>query len=166
MSEESTCCPWMSGDDLTAAGCAALAVTAELMVAGALEAGSPWAPINAVAPLVLSPEAAEQRDWDDCITPVGLGITLTGLAAWAYLHHRIVAVTMPNASPAVRAGVAVVSAAKLAAFDYRVLPPARRPQFSRWISSAAIVAKYGVFAAALALCRSTKRAAADAAALE
>ena len=155
----------MSGDDLTAAGCAAAAVTAELMLAGMLQANSPWAPFNAVAPLVLSPEAAEQREWDSRVTPIGLGITVAGLAAWAYLHHRIVSTTMPNAGPGVRAGVAAISAAKLAAFDYRVLPPARRPRFARWISPAAIVAKYGVLAVALALCRSPKNAA-DGAALE
>jgi hypothetical protein len=143
-----------TSQDLTVGAVSAIAVTGELMVAGALEADSPWAPLNTIAPLLLTPEAAEVPGWDDRITPVGLGITLAGIAGWATLHRCLM---QPDPKmplrPARRTAAAVASAAALALFDYHVLPPARRPRFSRWLSSRAVVAKYATLAAVLAASR-------------
>lgn len=132
---------------------AAAAVTGELMLAGMREAGSPWAPLNAVAPLLLTPEAAESREWHPTFTPVGLGITVCGIAGWAGCHTVLLRAALPEShrDASARAAAGVLSAAALAAFDYCLLPPSRRPRFSRWLSTPAIVAKYAVLAAALAL---------------
>ena len=79
----------MTKGHVRAAALAAAAVTTELMVAGAREAGSPWAPINAVAPLVLDPDAASHPGWHPTVTPTGLAITISGIAAWAVLHRLL-----------------------------------------------------------------------------
>ena len=137
-------------EDLTAGALAAAAVTGELMAAGMLEAGSPWAPLNAVAPLLLRPEEAEHRGWDPVATPVGAAITLSGIAAWAVLHRTLLR-QFPHAAarPAARWSAAAASAGTLAIFDYCLLPPERRPRFRRWLSVSAIVTKYAVLALVL-----------------
>jgi hypothetical protein len=130
---------------------AAVVVTGELMAAGSIEAGSAWAPLNAVAPLLLTPETADVPGWEPAITPTGLAITVSGLAAWAALHHLAVSqLPSPARTSAGRLAVAALSAGALAFFDYRLLPRQRRPRFARWISPAAIAAKYALFGLALA----------------
>src|SRR5436190_333445 len=123
------------------------------MAAGAVEAGSPWAPVNAVAPLLLTPEAAERREWDPVATPVGLAIMAGGITGWTVLHRALLRRLPPRAAAASGAAWAAgaASAAALALFDYRILPPARRPRFRRWLSLPATAAKYAVFAAVLGL---------------
>lgn len=144
----------MAGE-LSAGLAAAAAVTAELMAAGALCTGTPWAPLNAVAPLILSPDAAQERDWHPLATPIGLGITVTGITGWSLVHHALLRTGSRGPTAAWAAGIA--SAAALATFDYRLLPPARRPRFQRWLPTSAIVAKYAALAAVLALCRPQAR---------
>ena len=145
--------PLPTTDDLWTGALAATAVVGELMAAGAAEAGSPWAPLNAIAPLVLSPDAAEHQDWHPVVTPVGLAITISGIAAWAVLHRGMLRAVKGNARVELPEAVAAgaLSAAALACFDYCVLPPARRPRFELWLSTPAIAAKYAVLGAVLAL---------------
>jgi hypothetical protein len=125
--------------------------TVELMLAGRREAGSAWAPLNAVAPLLLDSTAAEQRHWHPVVTPVGLGITLAGIAGWGIAHHLLMQRCGCRARPAAAIGAASLSAGALAVFDYGVLPPRRRPRFSRWLSPVAIAGKYAAVGAGIAL---------------
>jgi hypothetical protein len=142
----------LEAEDLAVGAVAAAVVTAELLLAGTVEAGSPWAPINAVAPLALSPDSAEHPGWDPAITPVGLGILLSGICAWAVLHRSVLR-QFPKemtAAPGAALAAGMLSGAALATFDYCILPPERRPRFERWLSLPWIAAKYGVLGAVLA----------------
>ena len=145
----------MKSDKLLPALSVAAAVTGELMVAGKIQVGSAWAPLNAIAPLLLDPEAADEQSWHPVITPVGLGITVSGITAWAVLHNllldRLPGTASEERTTAIAAGL--VSGVLLALFDYRVLPPHRRPRLARWLSPAAIACKYVVMAGGLAVSR-------------
>jgi hypothetical protein len=139
--------------DLTTGVLSAAAVTVELAVAGLVEAGSAWAPFNAVAPLLLPPETAEARGWDPEVTPVGLAITVAGITGWAALHSCVFRTLVPEAdrSRTTAAGAGALSAMALLCFDYCLLPPSRRPRFARRLSPAAIAAKYAALGLILTL---------------
>ncbi|MBI3910868.1 MAG: hypothetical protein HY320_08035 [Armatimonadetes bacterium] len=147
--------PFPIADDLATGVAAAVAVTGELMVAGVVEAKSPWAPFNAVAPLLLTPDAAEQRGWQPVATPVGLGVTFGGVAAWAALHRFLFRrwSSRPDCPWTEALAAGALAAGTLVLFDYRLLPVERRPRFQRWLSWGAIAAKYAVLGAVVALSR-------------
>src|SRR5438874_6638939 len=75
--------------DLIAAGAAAAAGTGALMAAGAVEAGSPWAPFNTMAAALLGEEAARDPGFQRRATPVGLAIIVGGLAGYGLLYRRL-----------------------------------------------------------------------------
>src|SRR5947207_5135086 len=76
-------------DEMAKAIAAAAAGTGELIVAGAVEAGSPWAAFNTMAAALLGEEAARDPGFQPRATPVGLAIIIGGLAGYGFVYHRL-----------------------------------------------------------------------------
>ena len=130
---------------------AGLLSTAVLAISGQRQAGSAFAPINAVSHWLWGDESLHAQE-------PSLRHTLTGyvtnhLAAifWAVLYsgvygHRDEAKRLPQA-----AAGAVATSAVAYVVDYYVVPKRLTPGYEHRISSGALLATYGALAAGLAI---------------
>jgi hypothetical protein len=137
----------MMKESTQAGAAAALAGTGALMAAGAVEAGSPWAPFNTLARVLVDGNAGDRPEFGPRITPVGLAINLIGLAGWGFAYRCL----FPRVRPPLSLLTGALAGAALYLLDYHAAPPELRPGFERYLSPRGIAFKYGAIAAALAL---------------
>jgi hypothetical protein len=138
-------------EGLVAGSLASLLSTAVLAAAGRRDAGSAWAPVNAVSHWLWGREALEQDEPSWRYTGVGLLTHHLSAVFWAVLHARIAAAQPGSGSvPAVLAGSAATSAAA-AAIDYTLVPERLTPGFEHRLTTGSMVAVFVALATGLTL---------------
>ena len=145
--------PWRTalGEGAVTGTVAGLLSTAVLAVAGWREAGSAFAPINAVSHWLWGDESLHVQEPTLRHTLTGYVTNHLAAVLWAVLYsraygHRHEAKRLPQA---VAGGVATSAVAY--AVDYHVVPKRLTPGYEHRISGGAMLATYGVLAAGLAL---------------
>jgi hypothetical protein len=130
---------------------ASLLSTAVLAAFGRREAGSPFAPTNAVSQWLWGDEALRAQELSWRYTVAGYVTHHLAAVFWAALYsrlygHRETAKELPQA---IAGGVATSAVSCLV--DYTLVPKRLTPGFEHRISTGAMVTAYGALAAGLAL---------------
>jgi hypothetical protein len=130
---------------------ASLLSTAVLAAFGRREAGSPFAPTNAVSHWLWGDEALRAQEPSWRFTVAGYATYHLASVFWATLYsriygHRDSAKELPQA---IAGGVATSAAACLV--DYTLVPKRLTPGYEHRLSNGAMAASYGALAAGFAL---------------
>ena len=144
--------PWRQSmrDAAVSGTIAAVTSTAVLAAAGRAEAGSPYAPTNAVSHWFYGDEAARRDAPSVRHTLVGFAIHHGASVFWALVFERLFgrAADRGQVLPSLGAGMAV---AALACFvDYKLTPKRFQPGYEMRVSRPALAAVYAAFGLGLA----------------
>jgi protease I len=120
---------------------------ATMMTSSAIERGSPWAGLNAMASAVGLRRRRPRDDFDASVTPIGLALLTGGLLAWGLAYQGTLAGTRR------RGGLVsgVLSGLGGYAFDQYVMPNWVIPNFRRKMGVKGTFAKYAVIGLVSAL---------------
>jgi hypothetical protein len=130
-------------------GAASIAATSVVIAAwGQAKQGSPWAPFNVIAHMVLGEKATARASFSARETLMGLGLHASALATWALIYERSPAgkLILPQSL-----GTGALAAVLIYLLDYHVFPERLRPGFEKRLGPASIPATYAALALALGL---------------
>jgi hypothetical protein len=129
---------------------ASLVSTAALAMMGQNEAGSPYAPTNAISHWLWG-ERATRRDKPSLrYTLPGYLIHHGSAMFWSVLFERACGHLLDRKDTATTLGVATAASAVACFVDYRLTPQRLRPGYERRLSRPALALVYGMFGLGLA----------------
>ncbi len=128
------------------------AVTTTMMIASAVERGSPWAGFNAMASAVSGPRARD--GFDRVETPLGIGLLSSGLVLWGIGFDGLRSLGR-SSEPLVSGLLAAVGGL---VFDRIVLPRWLLPNFRRKLGLLGTIAKYVTLGVTAAVSAATESA--------
>lgn len=135
---------------LTAGAIASVFSTVVLAVAGRRQAGSAYAPTNAVSHWLWGPPALAQDAPSWRHTAVGYAIHHGSALLWSWLYTRWQEQRQDTAAlPLLGTAAAVTALASVV--DFKVVPERLHPGFEHRLSTPALVAVYAAFGLGLAL---------------
>jgi hypothetical protein len=120
----------------------AAATTGTMMIASAVERGSPWAGINAMAGVVGLGGRRPRDRFDRAATSAGLGILVGGLVGWGLLYEGALTVAHRRSTLATGA----LSGLLAFAVDRLALPGQIVPRFRSTLGPMGTIAKYASLA--------------------
>ena len=132
------------------ASTAAVATTAATALCGAIENGSPAAPVNAISHIVWGETAALRDGVSAKYTASGAVLNSAAMLPWAALHHLLFQPHTRRARPAEALARGAVTASIAYVVDYYVVPSRLTPGFEKRLSNVSLFAIYAALACALA----------------
>jgi hypothetical protein len=134
-----------------------LASTVALALLGRYEAGSPYAPTNAISHWVWGDRAARRDHPSWRYTMPGYVIHHASATFWSVLFERWCGTLLDRRKTATTLSVATAASAVACFVDYRLTPRRLRPGYEQRLSKPALALVYGAFGLGLAagamLCR-------------
>jgi hypothetical protein len=127
-----------------------LASTAALALMGQREAGSAFAPTNAVSHWLWGDKAARHDEPSLRYTLPGYLIHHGSAMFWSVLFERLCGPLLDRRQPAATLAAATATSALACAVDYTLTPQRLRPGYEKRLSRPALVLVYGAFGAGLA----------------
>lgn len=131
--------------------------TVALALFGKREAGSAYAPTNAISHWFYGDKAALQDGPSLRHTLTGYAIHHDSATFWAVLFERILGKTLDRKQPLTTVEVATAAAAVACFADYQLTPERLKPGYEKRLSRPALALVYGAFGLGLAagamLCR-------------
>ena len=125
--------------------------TAALALRGSRQAGSAYAPTNAVSHWIYGDEALREHTPTLRHTVPGYLIHHGSATFWSVLFERVCGPLLDRKEPATTLGVATAASAVACFVDYRLTPRRLQPGFEQHLSRPALAVVYGAFGAGLAL---------------
>lgn len=145
--------PWKTAlrDGAITGSLASLLSTAVLALVSRRETGSPFAATNAVSHWLWGGEAlrTDRADWRH--TALGYAVHHGASIFWGVLHSRFYGQREAAQRPGPAAAGAVAATAVACFVDYRLTPKRLTPGFEHRLSTPAMAAVYGGFAAGILL---------------
>ena len=138
-------------EGLVAGTAASLLSTAVLAVCGRLQAGSPFAPTNAVSHWLWGDDALRSSEPSWRYTFAGYATYHLASVFWATLYSRIYGHRDSAKEPAQAIAGGVATSAVSCLVDYTLVPKRLTPGFEHRLSTGAMVTAYGALAAGFAL---------------
>jgi hypothetical protein len=127
-----------------------LASTAALALLGKDEAGSAYAPTNAISHWIWGEKAALHDAPSLRYTVPGYVIHHASATFWSVLFERLCGRLLDRRQPATTLGVATAASAVACFVDYQLTPQRLRPGYEKRLSRPALALVYGAFGAGLA----------------
>ena len=145
--------PWQDAlrEGLVAGSLASVVSTAVMALAGLREAGSAWAPTNAVSHWLWGDEALRQDEPSWRYTGVGYVTHHLAAVFWAALHAGIARPLRGSGTVPYAFAGGIATSAAAATIDYNLVPKRLTPGFEHRLSSGAMVAVFAALAAGVAL---------------
>jgi len=140
---------WQRG--LVGGATSSLLSTAALAAFGQREAGSAYAPTNAVSHWLYGDEAASHYEVSARYTLPGYVIHHGSAMFWAVLVERLCGGLFDRRNPALTLGVGTASAAVACFVDYQLTPDRLKPGYEKHLSRPSLAVVYGMFGIGLAL---------------
>jgi hypothetical protein len=125
--------------------------TVALALLGRREAGSAYAPTNAVSHWIWGDEALRADAPSMRHTVPGYLIHHGSATFWSVLFERVCGPLLDRRQPATTLGVATAASAVACFVDYRLTPRRLQPGFEQHLSRPALAVVYGAFGVGLAL---------------
>jgi hypothetical protein len=125
--------------------------TVALALLGRREAGSAYAPTNAVSHWIWGDEALRADAPSMRHTVPGYLIHHGSATFWSVLFERVCGPLLDRREPATTLGVATAASAVACFVDYRLTPRRLQPGFEQHLSRPALAVVYGAFGVGLAL---------------
>ena len=142
--------------DSTFTGSVASAATAAVAAAlGKAEAGSAWAPLNAVSHAIWGDRAARRSGFSGKYTLTGTALNQGGAMFWALVYEKVFGRT--RSLPGALLGGAAVAALAFVV-DYYVVPKRLTPGYEKRLSPRALAGIYGALALGLGASTILRRA--------
>ena len=138
-------------DALVSGTVASATSTAVLAVCGAAQAGSPYAPTNAVSHWYFGERAARQDRPSWRYTGAGLLTHQVASVLWATCYEKLAGARRLDNTPLENLRDAGLMAALACFVDYRLTPRRLMPGYEQRIDRRALFAVYSAFGAGLAL---------------
>ncbi len=136
---------------LVAGTSASLLSTAALAVLGKDEAGSAFAPTNAVSHWLWGDQAARRDTPSLKYTMVGYAIHHASATFWAVLFERALGRQLDRKDPALTLAGAAAASAVACFVDYQLTPRRLRPGYEQRLSKPSLALVYGAFGLGLAV---------------
>lgn len=145
--------PWKTAFERGAVGGAVASIvsTAALAALGKREAGSAYAPTNAVSHWIHGDKAASEYGPTWRHTLPGYLIHHGSAMFWSVLFERWCGRLLDRRDPATTLGVATAASAVACFTDYQLTPPRFKPGYEKHLSRPALAVVYGAFGIGLAL---------------
>lgn len=125
--------------------------TAALALLGRREAGSAYAPTNAVSHWIHGDEALHEQTPTLRHTVPGYLIHHGSAMFWSVLFERLCGRLLDRKNPATTLGVATAASAVACFADYQLTPDRFKPGFEAHLSKPSLAVVYGAFGVGLAL---------------
>lgn len=125
--------------------------TVALALLGHREAGSAYAPTNAVSHWIWGDEALREDAPSMRHTVPGYLIHHGSATFWSVLFERMCGHLLDRKEPATTLGVATAASAVACFVDYQLTPRRLQPGFEKHLSRPALAVVYGAFGVGLAL---------------
>jgi hypothetical protein len=125
--------------------------TAALAALGQREAGSAYAPTNAVSHWIWGDEAARHSEPSARYTLPGYLIHHGSAMFWSVLVERLCGGLLDRRNPALTLGVGTAASAVACFADYQLTPDRLKPGYEKHLSRPALAVVYGAFGIGLAL---------------
>lgn len=125
--------------------------TVALALLGRREAGSAYAPTNAVSHWIYGDEALREDAPSLRHTVPGYLIHHGSATFWSVLFERLCGPLLDRREPATTLGVATAASAVACFVDYELTPRRLQPGFEQHLSRPALAVVYGAFGVGLAL---------------
>jgi hypothetical protein len=125
--------------------------TAALALLGRREAGSAYAPTNAVSHWIYGDEALREDSPTLRHTVPGYLIHHGSAMFWSVLFERLCGRLLDRKEPVVTLGAATAASAVACFVDYRLTPERLQPGFEAHLSRPSLAVVYGAFGVGLAL---------------
>jgi len=138
-------------DALVSGSVASATSTAVLAACGLAEAGSPYAPTNAVSHWYFGDRAAREDAPSWTYTATGLVTHHAASVFWAIFYEKLGGPRRARNPPLQNLGEAALVSAVACFVDYRLTPRRLMPGYEQRIGRPALAAVYASFAAGLAL---------------
>jgi hypothetical protein len=145
--------PWKTAlqRGLVGGATSSLLSTAALAALGKREAGSAYAPTNAISHWIHGDEAARHRGLGTRYTLPGYLIHHGSATFWAVVFERLCGGLFDRRNPAITLGVGTAASAVACFADYQLTPQRLRPGYEKHLSRPALAVVYGAFGVGLAL---------------
>lgn len=130
---------------------ASLLSTAALALCGRREAGSAYAPTNAVSHWIWGEEALREDTPTLRHTVPGYLIHHGSAMFWSVLFERVCGPLLDRREPAVTLGAATAASAVACFVDYQLTPRRFQPGYETHLSRPSLAVVYGAFGVGLAL---------------
>ena len=125
--------------------------TAALAALGKREAGSAYAPTNAVSHWIYGDKAARHTGPAARYTLPGYLIHHGSATFWAVIFERLCGGLLDRRNPALTLGVGTAASAVACFVDYQLTPDRLKPGYERHLSRSSLGVVYGAFGLGLAL---------------
>lgn len=125
--------------------------TAALAALGKREAGSPFAPTNAISHWFYGDKAALQDQPSVKYTLTGYAIHHGSSLFWAVLFERLAGKLLDRKQPLTTLEVGAAAAAVACFVDYKMTPERLHPGYEKRLSKPSLAVVYGAFGVGLAL---------------
>jgi hypothetical protein len=125
--------------------------TAALAAFGKREAGSAYAPTNAVSHWIWGDQAAHHHGPSARYTLPGYLIHHGSAMFWSVIFERLCGELLDRKNPALTLGVGTAASAVACFTDYQLTPHRLKPGYEAHLSRPALAAVYGAFGIGLAI---------------
>ncbi|MGO4475954.1 hypothetical protein AB4Z32_06825 [Massilia sp. 2TAF26] len=125
--------------------------TAVLAAFGKREAGSAYAPTNAVSHWLWGDRAADHHELSARYTLPGYLIHHGSATFWSVIFERLCGEVLDRKNPALTLGVGTAASAVACFVDYQLTPDRLKPGYEKHLSPPALAVVYGAFGVGLAL---------------
>lgn len=125
--------------------------TATLALLGRLEAGSPYAPTNAVSHWIWGDEAAGQDGFSLKYTLTGYAIHHLSATFWSVLFEKLAGEKLDRKDLRVTLATSAAASAIACFVDYKLTPERLKPGYEKRLSNKSLAGVYAAFAVGMAL---------------
>lgn len=145
--------PWKTAlqRGLVGGATSSLLSTVALAALGKREAGSAYAPTNAVSHWIYGDKAARHHGASARYTLPGYLIHHGSAMFWAVIFERLCGELLDRKNPALTLGVGTAASAVACFTDYQLTPDRLKPGYERHLSRPSLAVVYGAFGVGLAI---------------
>ena len=145
--------PWKTAlqRGLVGGATSSLLSTAALAALGKREAGSAYAPTNAVSHWIYGDKATRHHEGSARYTLPGYLIHHGSAMFWSVIFERLCGEVLDRKKPALTLGVGTAASAVACFVDYQLTPDRLKPGYEKHLSPQSLAVVYGAFGVGLAL---------------